>query len=150
MGTPDLLPQEIPPQHRRAHVLPPQTETVGGAVNEAVQPDWQRTFSKRGRKTSSTRHIRPNQIQSTFSVGRGDCPMAKKAKCNRSEAPEVRMGVVGVALASHLEAAKLPRRPLLCRRRESWCGLPWWLYCTVTVGHVENSRVVMLGTLLQL
>jgi hypothetical protein len=50
--------------------------------------------------------------------------MAKKAKCNRSEAPEAQMGVVEVALASHLEAAKLPRRPLFCRRPESWCGLP--------------------------
>src|SRR3954447_23164121 len=124
MGTPDLLPQEIPPQHRRDHVLPPQTEIAGGVGNEAVQPDWQRTFSKRERKTSSTRHIRPNQIQSTFSVGRRECPMVKKAKCNRSETPEARMGVVEVALASHLEAAKLPRQPLLCRQPESWCGLP--------------------------
>src|ERR1700722_7754028 len=114
MGTPDLLAQLL-----QVHVLPPQTEIAGGAVNEAVQPDWQRTFSKRGRKTSSTRHIRPNQIQSSFSVGRRDCPMAKKAKYNRSEAPEVRMGVVEVALASHLEAAKLPRQLLLCRQPES-------------------------------
>ena len=45
--------------------------------------------------------------------------MAKKAKYNRSEAPEVRMGVVEVALASHLEAAKLPRQLLLCRQPES-------------------------------
>ena len=50
--------------------------------------------------------------------------MAKKAKCNRSEAPAARMGVVEVALASHLEAAKLPRQPLLCKQPESWCGLP--------------------------
>src|SRR4051794_38093672 len=109
MRTPGLLPPEILLQRHQARVLPPQTEFAGGAVNEAVQPDWQRMFSKRGRKSFSTRHIRPNQILSTFSVGRRVCPMAKKAKCNRSEAPEARMGVVEVALASHLEAAKLPR-----------------------------------------
>ena len=74
--------------------------------------------------------------------------MAKKAKCNQSEAPEARMGVVEVALASHLEAAKLPQRPLLCRRPELVVvRSPSVAYCTVTAGHAESSHVMLATSL---
>src|SRR5947207_8324692 len=90
MGILDLQPPKTPLRHHPARALPHPIEVEDAAANEAVQLEWRRITSTRGRKTSLTHRIRRNQTQYTCSGARRACRRAKKRSEERRVGKECR------------------------------------------------------------